>query len=81
VSGTASLGTGARTHRFLTLGPTYWRDRFQADADAYAVTLGQTVVTAGVADAVRLRTYFGAVSAAVNKAGLDLGRQALLPAP
>jgi hypothetical protein len=60
---------------------TYWRDRFQADADAYAVTLGQTVVPAPVADAVRLRTYFGAVSAAVNKAGLDLGRQALLPAP
>ena len=69
---------------FTTIKATlqdYWYDRFQPDADAYATSLGKQLANGRLAAALRLRVYFAAISYAVEKAGISLGRQALNPAP
>ncbi len=66
---------------FTTIKPPlqdYWRDRFQPDADAYTTTRGQPLGAGPVDAALRLRKYLAAISYAVEKAGIGLGRQTLI---
>lgn len=52
----------------------YWRRRFQDLADVYSATvLDETVLPGRIADALRLRKYFAAISLALQKIGLQQG--------
>jgi hypothetical protein len=59
----------------------YWHDRFQSDADAYAITSGAPVQSGTFSDALRLLRYFAALSEAVDKYGMGIGRKTLLVTP